>query len=190
MIDTIAKPTKFHLEKPIKNLSLTNDSVTGTMSYQITLADGEQQVKEPFPSIWTGILTGFLTVVFVGFVYWIKKRRPKRVELADTIEKDAKELFRQTDAYKLFVTKGYYSVNRRAALDLVTDQEIKALCEAVVAAYPSYSDWLQEQNLPEKDYQFCCLVKSGLSTFELAEIYCVSESAIFKRKQKMKKALS
>lgn len=32
-------------------------------------------------------------------------------------------------------------------------------------------------------------MKSGLSTFELAEIYCVSESAIFKRKQKLKEKL-
>ena len=45
------------------------------------------------------------------------------------------------------------------------------------------------KDLSEKDFRFCCLLKSGLSTFELAEIYCVSESAIFKRKQKLKEKL-
>ena len=40
-----------------------------------------------------------------------------------------------------------------------------------------------------EDFQFCCLLKSGLSTLELAEIYCVSESAIFKRRQKIKNQL-
>jgi DNA-binding CsgD family transcriptional regulator len=71
----------------------------------------------------------------------------------------------------------------------VNDQEIRSLCEVVIAVYTSFSALLQDKGLSDKDFQFCCLVKSGLSTFELAEIYCVSESAIFKRKQKLKEKL-
>jgi len=104
-------------------------------------------------------------------------------------DKEAVKLLRQSDAYKSLVSKGYYSVNRRTSLEPVNDQEISALCEVVIAVYTSFSALLQDKGLSDKDFQFCCLVKSGLSTFELAEIYCVSESAIFKRKQKLKEKL-
>ena len=48
---------------------------------------------------------------------------------------------------------------------------------------------MKKSDLNEKDLQFCCLVKSRLTTLELSEIYCVSQSAIFKRKQKIKELL-
>ena len=99
------------------------------------------------------------------------------------------ELFHQSEAYKLLVRKGYYSVNRKTGLELLSEQEISALCDAVTHVFSAFSERLRESDLSEKDYQFCCLLKSGLSTFEMAEIYCVSESAIFKRKQKLKEKL-
>ena len=98
-------------------------------------------------------------------------------------------MFHQSEAYKLLVRKGYYSVNRMTGLELLSEQEISALCDAVTHVFSTFSERLLESDLPEKDYQFCCLLKSGLSTFKLAEIYCVSESAIFKRKQKLKEKL-
>ena len=98
-------------------------------------------------------------------------------------------MFHQSEAYKLLVRKGYYSVNRKTSLELLSEQEISALCDAVTHVFSTFSERLRESDLSEKDYQFCCLLKSGLSTFELAEIYCVSESAIFKRKQKLKEKL-
>ena len=188
MLDTIAKPMTFHLEESVENLSLTTDSITGITAYQLTFGSSEKKAEEQSPWIWKGLTIGLLVVVLVGLV-WIKKRRPKSGLTPVGEEKEAMKLLRQSDAYKSLVAKGYYSVNRKTTLETVNDQEINALYEAVVAVYTSFSVWLQDKDLSDKDFQFCCLVKSGLSTFELAEIYCVSESAIFKRKQKLKEKL-
>ena len=40
MLDTIAKPRRFHLEEPVENLSLATDSITGVTAYQLTFANG------------------------------------------------------------------------------------------------------------------------------------------------------
>ena len=187
MLDTIAKPMRFHLEEPVENLSLATDSITGVTAYQLTFANGKKEVEGQSSWVWKGLTIGLLVIVFVGLV-WSRKKRSKSVMPAGE-DKEAVKLLRQSDAYKSLVSKGYYSVNRRTSLEPVNDQEISALCEVVIAVYTSFSALLQDKGLSDKDFQFCCLVKSGLSTFELAEIYCVSESAIFKRKQKLKERL-
>jgi DNA-binding CsgD family transcriptional regulator len=187
MLDTIAKPMRFHLEEPVENLSLATDSITGVTAYQLTCANGKKEVEGQSSWVWKGLTIGLLVIVFVGLV-WSRKKRSKSVMPAGE-DKEAVKLLRQSDAYKSLVSKGYYSVNRRTSLEPVNDQEISALCEVVIAVYTSFSALLQDKGLSDKDFQFCCLVKSGLSTFELAEIYCVSESAIFKRKQKLKEKL-
>lgn len=187
MLDTIAKPMRFHLEEPVENLSLATDSITGVTAYQFTFANGKKEVEGQSSWVWKGLTIGLLVIVFVGLV-WSRKKRSKSVMPAGE-DKEAVKLLRQSDAYKSLVSKGYYSVNRRTSLEPVNDQEISALCEVVIAVYTSFSALLQDKGLSDKDFQFCCLVKSGLSTFELAEIYCVSESAIFKRKQKLKEKL-
>ena len=187
MLDTIAKPMRFHLEEPVENLSLATDSITGVTAYQLTFANGKKEVEGQSSCVWKGLTIGLLVIVFVGLV-WSRKKRSKSVMPAGE-DKEAVKLLRQSDAYKSLVSKGYYSVNRRTSLEPVNDQEISALCEVVIAVYTSFSALLQDKGLSDKDFQFCCLVKSGLSTFELAEIYCVSESAIFKRKQKLKEKL-
>lgn len=187
MLDTIAKPMRFHLEEPVENLSLATDSITGVTAYQLTFTNGKKEVEGQSSWVWKGLTIGLLLIVFVGLV-WSRKKRSKSVMPAGE-DKEAVKLLRQSDAYKSLVSKGYYSVNRRTSLEPVNDQEISALCEVVIAVYTSFSALLQDKGLSDKDFQFCCLVKSGLSTFELAEIYCVSESAIFKRKQKLKKSL-
>ena len=187
MLDTIAKPMRFHLEEPVENLALATDSITGVTAYQLTFANGKKEVEGQSSWVWKGLTIGLLVIVFVGLV-WSRKKRSKSVMPAGE-DKEAVKLLRQSDAYKSLVSKGYYSVNRRTSLEPVNDQEISALCEVVIAVYTSFSALLQDKGLSDKDFQFCCLVKSGLSTFELAEIYCVSESAIFKRKQKLKEKL-
>lgn len=68
-------------------------------------------------------------------------------------------------------------------------QETNELSETVLQIFASFSDFLKNSDLNEKDLRFCCLVKSRLTTLELSEIYCVSQSAIFKRKQKTKELL-
>jgi DNA-binding CsgD family transcriptional regulator len=78
---------------------------------------------------------------------------------------------------------------RKRNLDVVEGYEINELCDAVSEIFPAFVQLLNSKGLSAKDFQFCCLLKSGLSTLELAEIYCVSESAIFKRRQKIKNQL-
>ena len=191
MRDTISKPTTFQLQQPFDNLLVEPDSQTGTTTYQFTL---EADKRDPSSTVvWKGLFIGLLTVVLVAtFWLWLRKKTTKNQSItADENRENAlrNELLRQSEAYKIFVKKGYFSVNRKTVLEVVKEQEIKALCDTVENVYASFSEWLREKGLSGKDFQFCCLVKLGLTTFELAEIYCVSESAIFKRKQKLKEKL-
>lgn len=193
MLDTIAHPTIFHLQKPIETISVTTDSLSGTRSYQIALAtNGKGQRNSSFV-IWKTLSFGLLVVVLASAIWlWLRHNKLRKQPMTGGENSESalrNELFHQSEAYKLLVRKGYYSVNRKTGLESLSEQEISALCDAVTHVFSTFSERLRESDLPEKDYQFCCLLKSGLSTFELAEIYCISESAIFKRKQKLKEKL-
>lgn len=193
MLDTIAHPTIFHLQKPIETISVTTDSLSGTRSYQIALATNGKGQRNSSLVIWKTLSFGLLVVVLAGAIWlWLRHNKMRKYPLTGGENSESalrNELFHQSEAYKLLVRKGYYSVNRMTGLELLSEQEISALCDAVTHVFSTFSERLRESDLPEKDYQFCCLLKSGLSTFELAEIYCISESAIFKRKQKLKDRL-
>ena len=193
MLDTIAHPTIFHLQKPIETISVTTDSLSGTRSYQIALATNGKGQRNSSLVIWKTLSFGLLVVVLSCAIWlWLRHNKLRKQPMTGGENSESalrNELFHQSEAYKLLVRKGYYSVNRMNGLELLSEQEISALCDAVTHVFSTFSERLRESDLPEKDYQFCCLLKSGLSTFELAEIYCVSESAIFKRKQKLKEKL-
>lgn len=98
-------------------------------------------------------------------------------------------MLKHMDIYKKFCQKGYFSTVRKPNLEVVEGHEINELCDVVSEIFPAFVQFLSNQGLPAKDFQFCCLVKSRLSTLELSEICCVSDSAIFKRKQKIKNQL-
>ncbi len=191
MFDTITKPTTIHLDEPFENLSISTDSIDGTTTYRLVL--GKKGNDSQSSVIWESLFFGSLVIILVlAFWFWFRKKTPKNLSIevkqdSETILRN--EMLRLSEAYKTFVKKGYFSVNRRTSLEMVNEQEISALCESVANTFTSFSVWLREKDLSEKDFLFCCLLKSGLSTFELAEIYCVSESAIFKRKQKLKERL-
>lgn len=193
MFDTIAHPTIFHLQKPIETISVTTDSLSGTRSYQIALATNGKGQRNSSLVIWKTLSFGLLVVVLSSAIWlWLRHNKLRKQPMTGGENSESalrNELFHQSEAYKLLVRKGYYSVNRMTGLELLSEQEISALCDAVTHVFSTFSERLRESDIPEKDYQFCCLLKSGLSTFELAEIYCVSESAIFKRKQKLKEKL-
>lgn len=193
MLDTIAHPTTFHLQKPIETISVTTDSLSGTRSYQIALATNGKGQRNSSLVIWKTLSFGLLVVVLAGAIWlWLHHNKLRKQPMAGGENSESalrNELFHQSEAYKLLVRKGYYSVNRKIGLELLSEQEISALCDAVTHVFLTFSEGLHERGLLEKDFQFCCLLKSGLSTFELAEIYCISESAIFKRKQKLKEKL-
>jgi hypothetical protein len=51
---------------------------------------------------------------------------------------------------------------RKPNLEVVEGYEINELCEAVSEIFPTFIEYLNNQGLPAKDFQFCCLLKSGL----------------------------
>lgn len=189
MIDTIQKPTKLHLQIPVENMSIVIDSNTGVKSYHIVLDSAKQD--NPMSLHWEICLVGLLVALLLTALLFFRRRANGKNSSKENAQETAfrNDLLRQSEAYKLFVSKGYFNVNKNSSFAVVKEQEIRDLCDAIADLFSSFSKWLYTKELPDKDFQFCCLVKSGLSTFELAEIYCVSESAIFKRKQKLKEKL-
>ena len=141
--------------------------------------------------LWLGVVLMVIASVLLVVRYIWKKNRSNE-EKAKQDKQDASlryELLKHKDIYKKFCQKGYFSTVRKPNLEVVEEHEINELCEAVSEIFTSFIQFLSNQGLSAKDYQFCCLLKSGLTTLELAEIYCVSESAIFKRRQKIKNQL-
>ena len=195
--DTIRKGPIYHLADNPVEIAATFDHETGNATYRIAIVPDENTVVENNDSqnshvfLWLGVALVVVASVLLVVRYIWKKNRNNDREVKP-VEKDASlryELLKHKDIYKKFCQKGYFSTVRKPNLEVVEEQEINELCEAVSEIFTSFIQFLSNQGLPAKDFQFCCLLKSGLSTLELAEIYCVSESAIFKRRQKIKNQL-
>lgn len=188
MIDTIQKPMKLHLQTPVENMSILCDSNTGVKSYHIVLDSAKQD--NPTSPYW-GICVGLLVALLLATLLFFRRRSKGHNSSKENAQETAlrNDLLRQSEAYKLFVGKGYFTVSKNSSFVVVKEQEIRDLCDAVADVFSSFSEWLRTKELADKDFQFCCLLKSGLTTYELSEIYCVSESAIFKRKHKLKEIL-
>ncbi|MBQ3845684.1 MAG: hypothetical protein II817_12055, partial [Bacteroidales bacterium] len=141
--------------------------------------------------LWFGVALAVVVAVLFVVRYILKKNRGNNGKAKQT-EQDASlryELLKHKDIYKKFCQKGYFSTVRKPNLEVVEEHEINELCDAVSEVFPTLVEYLNNYEISAKDLQFCCLVKSRLSTLELSEIYCVSDSAIFKRKQKIKNQL-
>lgn len=194
--DTIREGLVFHLGGPVE-IAGTVDKETDNATYRIAIVPDENTVVENNDSqtihvfLWLGVVLMVIASVLLVVRYIWKKNRSNE-EKAKQDKQDASlryELLKHKDIYKKFCQKGYFSTVRKPNLEVVEDHEINELCEAVSEIFTSFIQFLSNQGLSAKDYQFCCLLKSGLTTLELAEIYCVSESAIFKRRQKIKNQL-
>lgn len=192
--DTIREGMIIHLADDPSEIAATVDKETGNVIYSITLNSDDEVVKEDGGSnsfLWLGVaLVVVASVLLVVRYIWRKNRNNDRK--AKQSEQDTSlryELLKHKEIYKKFCQKGYFSKVRKPNLEVVEEREINELCEAVSEIFTSFIQFLSNQGLPAKDFQFCCLLKSGLSTLELAEIYCISESAIFKRRQKIKNQL-
>lgn len=194
--DTIREGLVFHLGGPVE-IAGTVDKETGNATYRIAIVPDENTVVENNDSqtihvfLWLGVVLMVIASVLLVVRYIWKKNRSNE-EKAKQDKQDASlryELLKHKDIYKKFCQKGYFSKVRKPNLEVVEEHEINELCEAVSEIFTSFIQFLSNQGLPAKDLQFCCLLKSGLSTLELAEIYCISESAIFKRRQKIKNQL-
>lgn len=195
--DTIRKGPIYHLADNPVEIAATFDHETGNATYRIAIVPDEVTVAEENDShnshiyLWLGVALVVAIAVFFVVRYILKRHRSNEGE-AKPVGQDASlryELLKHKDIYKKFCQKGYFSKVRKPNLEVVEGYEINELCEAVSEIFTSFIQFLSNQGLPAKDLQFCCLLKSGLSTLELAEIYCISESAIFKRRQKIKNQL-
>lgn len=195
--DTIRKGPIFYLADDPVEIATTFDKETGNATYRIALVPDEVKVVKDNDSqnshiyLWLGVALAVAIAVFFVVRYILKKHRDNDKE-AKTVEKDASlryELLKHKDIYKKFCQKGYFSTVRKPNLEVVEEHEINELCDAVSEIFPTFVEFLNNHEISAKDLQFCCLVKSRLSTLELSEIYCVSDSAIFKRKQKIKNQL-
>ena len=169
----------------------TTGKETGTMSYSIAIMPEDVAVAEDI-DIQSGKGLWWICValgVFFIVRCILKKHRGNEVE---PVEQDAwlrYELLRHKDINKKFCQKVYFSTVRQMKLEALEEHEINELCDAVSVVFPTLVEFLNNHGLSAKDFKFCCLVKSRLSTSELSEIYDVSESAIFKRKLKIKEML-
>lgn len=195
--DTIRKGPIFYLADDPVEIATTFDKETGNATYRIAIVPDEVTVVENNDSqnshifLWLGIALAVVITVFFVVRYILKKHRSNDREVKP-VEKDASlryELLKHKDIYKMFCQKGYFSTVRKPNLEVVEEHEINELCDAVSEVFPTFVEYLNNQGIVAKDLQFCFLVKSRLSTLELSEIYCVSDSAIFKRKQKIKELL-
>lgn len=195
--DTIRKGIVIQLADEPMEIASTYDHETGGATYRIAIVPDEVTVVENNDSqnshifLWLGIALAVVITVFFVVRYILKKHRSNDREVKP-VEKDASlryELLKHKDIYKMFCQKGYFSTVRKPNLEVVEEHEINELCDAVSEIFPTFVEFLNNHEISAKDLQFCCLVKSRLSTFELSEIYCVSDSAIFKRRRKIKSQL-
>lgn len=179
-----------HLQHSPTLLSVDADSISGKTAYSFSLSE-ETAANENTGSNSNVVLYCFLALLIAFGVWFLYHKRHHKQEPEKNPEANLRyELLKQSEIYKEFVRKGYFSVNRKEPLTTIKEKEISSLCDTVVRIYQDFPNTLKEKcELSEKEIQFCCLVKSGLTTFELAEIFNVSESAIFKRKQKAKEKL-
>lgn len=176
MNDTVKPFIIYHLQEPIESITATKDTITGTTYYQL-------QIEQPqSPTTQKLLVNGIIALVFILCLWFFTRKRLSK-------KASSYNQFKQTDIYKLMRDKGYFSASKKPVFEAVNEQETNELSETVLKISSSFSNFLKNSDLNEKDLQFCCLVKSRLTTLELSEIYCVSQSAIFKRKQKIKELL-
>lgn len=76
--------------------------------------------------------------------------------------------------------------NHRIAL---SQEEWVDIRKTVDRSYDNFSHRLQQSfsSLSEKDINFCCLVKIGVSIKDLSDIYCISRTSVSRKKQRMKR---
>ena len=100
-------------------------------------------------------------------------------------EKDARmreELFR-----RIRIVKDLEEGNRVH----IADADWKDIHVMLESTYPGFLQKLRNgfPDLPEKDINFCCLVKINMSLQNLADIYCISVNSVSRRKLRLKEKL-
>ena len=70
-----------------------------------------------------------------------------------------------------------------------TENDWNELTQGINDVYPNFIHRLQQtfQQIDEDNLRFCCLVKININLQDLSDIYCLSKSAITKKKYRLKK---
>lgn len=71
---------------------------------------------------------------------------------------------------------------------ILSEKEWEEIIQVVNSNYDNFVDRLKKEfpKLTFKDIQFCCLIKINVTLKDLSDIYCVSKSAIVKKKFRIK----
>lgn len=155
-----------------------------------------------------------LTLCSLGYIIYIKERKKKQLRkqqlkaqaLEDQIDRLEQEhelislreratalreqLFRQMSvSQKIPSLAGEKGGGNNKNKSRLTWEEIEELVQTVSNIWPGFAERLRKTYplLQPKDITFCCLIKAGITTKDLAAIYYVTPSAISKKKTRMKK---
>lgn len=71
----------------------------------------------------------------------------------------------------------------------LSNEEWEDIRQTIDKSYDNFTQRLKQRfpDLSEKDINFCCLVKIGVSIKDLSDIYCISRTSISRKKQRVKK---
>lgn len=150
MIDTIQKPTKLHLQTPVENMSIVIDSNTGVKSYHIVLDSAKQD--NPMSLHWEICLVGLLVALLLTALLFFRRRANGKNSSKENAQETAfrNDLLRQSEAYKLFVSKGYFNVNKNSSFAVVKEQEIRDLCDAIADLFSSFPNGYTQRSCPTR----------------------------------------
>lgn len=71
----------------------------------------------------------------------------------------------------------------------LSEEDWEDIRQTVDKSYDNFTQRLRQNfpSLSEKDMNFCCLVKIGVSIKDLSDIYCISRTSVSRKKQRVKK---
>lgn len=173
------------------------------------------KIKQQRNSLFLAILSFCLVLMVFGiYLFSYKKRRKQREialknkaiqlekdnailrqrqEISELRKKEAilrESLFRKMNMLqKISSTTSDSSENKKASRKIIlTEKDRKELLETLNDAYPNFTQRLSEQFplLTPEDIYFCCLIKISVNLQDLSDIFCVTKSAITKRKYRIK----
>lgn len=114
-------------------------------------------------------------------------------EISELRKKEAilrESLFRKMSMFQKIpsTTSGDREKKKSSRKIMLTEKDRKELIQTIDDAYPNFTQRLSRQFslLTPEDIYFCCLVKINVSMQDLSDIFCVSKSAITKRKYRIK----
>lgn len=71
----------------------------------------------------------------------------------------------------------------------LSNEEWEDIRQTIDKSYDNFTQRLKRRfpDLSEKDVNFCCLVKIGVSIKDLSDIYCISRTSVSRKKQRVKR---